>query len=309
MPIWKAGTFSKWKKTSDQPGNKPGNEPGNEPSEPSIDDVYNDVVNRIASRQEVTGKDTGTVDGGSRSGAGKQGGANQQRQFTNQTYNHTFTWKELMAQFISAPSSVVSTYQKVSRRTITSLTGADTTGAGAVKKGIRQEEEAFKLLFVFDSSGSMGGSVELALAEANRLIQQNYGDIDAALGVTFFANSAEYYAANLHAGNYWKISSFDDLDKPPTITKPINTLFQLAFTGGTDFNSGLAGELSKMAGKGYNVIMFTDTDIATDKDNWTHFLNFYKRHKQNMFLILNNNDSFNTVCKQLGSVPDTFSHL
>ena len=156
----------------------------------------------------------------------------------------------------------------------------------------------------------MTGIVDVALKEATGLINQNMENVHAALGVTFFANSPEHYAANLQDKSYWAIPSFNNLDKTPApgAERNIDELFNMRFSGGTNFSVALASELSIMASKGYNIIMFTDSDILIGS-NWRVFVDFYKNNKRNMFLIVNNNATFDAVCKQLGSVPNTFGSL
>ena len=219
-----------------------------------------------------------------------------------------FSWKELMAQFVTSQKAPESTYAKISKRSITGVATAVQTGAGVVKPGERQNEEAFKLLFVFDTSGTMYHAMPAALAEAENLITKNYDNVSGALGVTFFSDGADYYAANLADKKFWPVPSFTELDKRPLNTLPLAGLFRLRGGGGTDFNEALSSELAKMASKGYNIIMFTDADIMHG-NNWKVFVNFYKSYKRHMFLILSDNREYTAVCKKLGSQPGTFGHL
>lgn len=278
----------------------------------SIDDIYADLEQKFGNKKDTSGRQPTTPQKISSAGGGSttMGGPNKGREKIDKPAVPTYSWKELMSQFIMTQKKPENTYARVSKRSITGVTTAVATGAGVVKPGERQDEEAFKLLFVFDTSGSMGGVVGKALSEASSLVSQNFENVHAAMGVTFFADSPEHYAANLQDKAYWAVSSFNDLEKTPPAggQRDINELFRMTLSGGTNFSTGLASELSIMASKGYNIIMFTDSDILIGS-NWKVFLNFYKSNKRNMFLILNDRNTFDAVCKTLGSVPNTFGSL
>ena len=338
MATWAKGTYGPWSPDREpgdgedmqpgpgQPGQRrpgkgkgqgePGDgqgEPGDGSSgsgEPDIDSIYKDLENKFKGRGDSTGKEEAPERGPStgQGGSDYSNTQNQNRERIDKPVTPAFTWKELMSQFVMSQKRPESTYAKVSKRSITGVTTAVATGAGVVKPGERSEEEAFKLLFVFDSSGSMYNAVQVALVEAQNLINQNFDNVDAAVGVTFFAGSPEYYAANLSDKNYWPVASFNDLDKSSKLKRPIKELFSMRISGATNFSTALANQLGVLAGKGYNIILFTDSDIL-DGNNWKVFLNFYKNHKRNFFLILDSRHSFNAVCKQLGSVPNTFGSL
>lgn len=277
-----------------------------------IDDIYADLEQKFSGKKDTSGRQPTQPQRMGSGGGGNTtaGGPNKGRERIDKPAVPTYSWKELMSQFIMTQKKPENTYARVSKRSITGVTTAVATGAGVVKPGERQDEEAFKLLFVFDTSGSMGGVVSQALSEASTLVSQNFENVHAALGVTFFADSPEHYAANLQDKVYWAVSSFNDLDKtvPAASQRKIDELFRMTLSGGTNFSTGLASELSIMASKGYNIIMFTDSDILIGS-NWKVFLNFYKSHKRNMFLILNDRNTFAAVCKALGSVPNTFGSL
>ena len=300
-----------------QPGNEPG-EPGSTPPEDepsgegqgrSMDDLVSDLEKIMGERGDTK---EGDNPGAGLNGAAKpgKGGTNAPIARVEKELRPVFSWKTLMQQFISSQSEPETTYKKISRGAVTGVVSADEFGAGAVKPGERTTEEAFKLLFVFDSSGSMGGTIAIALAEASNLIAANFDNVDAALGVTFFASSPEYFAANLAEKKFWRIPTFKELDKmkTPATKFPLDGLFKLKISGMTDFSKAITNELSIMASKGYNVMFFTDSDIIYG-DNWTNFIAFYKAHRANMFLILNNANTYKQVITKLGSKPNTFGHL
>jgi hypothetical protein len=163
---------------------------------------------------------------------------------------------------------------------------------------------------VFDTSGSMSGTVQQALREAESLLKQ-LGKSSAAFGVTYFAGNHVSFAVDIGQNYYAPISNVADLTK--TIPKdkkkkPWKTVLTLDATGGTVFGKSLSGELANAAGSGYNIMIFTDTDILVG-DNWENFKNLFIKHKRNVFFIADSEGTWREVCKKLGQFPATFSHL
>jgi hypothetical protein len=219
-----------------------------------------------------------------------------------------FSWKELMQQFIMTQSSADTTYQKMSRRGISGIAAAAQTGAGAIVPGEKVEEQGFKLLFVFDTSGSMHHSVNVGLGEAQSLIKSNFDKVEGKVAVTFFADSPMYFIADLLTNRSWPVKDFTDIDRQPAAVNPLNAVFKIRSTGGTNFSPRMVSEISRVIGQGYNVIMFTDSDIAYG-NNWKNFLKLYTGHRSNIFLIVDSRYSFDLIAKKLGNVPSTFGVL
>ena len=225
-------------------------------------------------------------------------------------YKPAFSWKELVRQFVASQAPPETTYTRPSSRAATQIDIARQTGAAAIKPGERPGEEVFKLLMVFDTSGSMAGVIGPALAETRNLLSKMSTNIDSAIGITFFASAPIFFAANLRDNTAWPVPTFNAMSKPvpKTAKRPLNIVLQSSMAGGTDFSAGLAAELSGMASKGYNIVMFSDTDVLYG-DNWTNLVNLYKSHKQKFFFIADSSRSYNEIVKKLGVQPRTFGHL
>ena len=221
-----------------------------------------------------------------------------------------FNWSQLIRQFVGTVKTSELTRTKPSNRAATQVGIAQQIGVSAVQPGERPGEEVFKLLMVFDTSGSMHFAIPVALAETRKLLKTMSSNIDAVLGITFFADSYQNFAANLTQQIGWKIGSFTDLNKPvPALKKkPLNEVLSDYGSGGTNFSSKLSGELSSMAAKGYNVILFSDEGIM-DGHNWDHFVNLYKAHRQRFFFITNSSYNYTQIIKKMGIKPPTFGHL
>ena len=219
-----------------------------------------------------------------------------------------FTWRELMQQFIMTQSSADTTYQKISRRGISGIAAAAQSGAGAIVPGEKIEEEGFRLLFVFDTSGSMYHAVNTALGEAQNLIKNNFDRVEGKVGVTFFADSPMHFVADLTGDRSWPVKDFTEMDRQPATVNPLSAVFKIRGSGGTNFGPRMVSEISRVIGLGYNAIIFTDSDIAYG-DNWKNFLRLYTGHRSNIFLIVDNRSSFDMIVKKLGTVPSTFGVL
>jgi hypothetical protein len=285
-----------------------GNQPGSEKS--AIDKAIED---KLAKRKDASSEDLTKQQAAKKSQEPpkpvKTGNAGDL--YNDKTvYKPAFSWKDLIRQFVASQAPPETTYTRPSSRSATQVDIARQTGAAAIKPGERPGEDIFKLLMVFDTSGSMMGTIGPALAETRNLLSKMAPNLDAAIGITFFASQPIFFAADLKNNTAWTVPSFNDMKKPvpKTAKKPLNIVLQSSMSGGTDFSAGLAAEISGMASKGYNIIMFSDEDMLYG-DNWTNLVNLYKSHKQKFFFIADSSASYNAIVKKLGVQPRTFGHL
>jgi hypothetical protein len=183
-------------------------------------------------------------------------------------------------------------------------------GAAAIKPGERPGEETYKLAFVFDTSGSMSYAIQPALSEARNLLKQQTASSDSTLGICFFADRYLLLEANLLKNTAWKLDSFTNMGRPvpESAKQSLDDVFKSAYTGGTTFSSALVSELSKIAGQGYNVIIFSDTDLIYGA-NWENFLKLYNSYKTQVFFIAPDLRNYQAIIKHLGIKPNTFGHM
>jgi hypothetical protein len=222
----------------------------------------------------------------------------------------TFSWKELIRQFVSSAALPQSTYTKPSRRAATQISIAQQTGAAAIKPGEKPGEDVYKLIMAFDSSGSMGGVIGRALAETSALLRAQRSSLNPVIGITFFSDQPIYHAADLVTNQGWTIENLSDISKrvPGSQQKPLNSILTSAMGGGTDFSSELSSQLSSAASRGYNVILFSDGDI-TWSNNWTNFVQLYKSNPNKVFFIADSAITFKEIAAKMGAVPRTFGHM
>ena len=291
-------------------------------STPDPDKVHQDIADKLGRRQEIGSEEEAKNKAGQRpqssttpsSGTSKGGqmGDMSSREREIAAIVPRFNWKTLIKQMITA--SVTHTdvsYAKPARRSVSGAVIARATGSAAIKPGEKTlEEPQTKLMLVFDTSGSMYGDIPTVLAETQSLLKK-LGRLDNSIGLCFFADSAKYYMANMGKDVWHEIESTNELIKnAPSgkANKGWKSILTKASTGGTDFNSALAGNLNLVATAGFNVMIFSDEGI-NETDNFGHFKQLWQGHKDRLFFVSNNLSNFRATCQLLGQVPKTFGHL
>jgi hypothetical protein len=314
-------------KPGDQPGDgaeKSGEKPGDKPGQGDVNDpdkVHKDIEDKLKKRKEKGGNDSGTDragEGGSGEGGGRNGGglgrqgAAPELKKIEIPQTPKFNWKSLLSKCVTASVPHIDTsYAKPSRRSVTSVFTGAQIGAAAIKPGENNvEEPKNKLVFVFDTSGSMGYAIPTVLAETQNLLKKHGQSIDAVVGIAFFTEGVSYYEVNIGKDYYAEITDFSKLGKSEAKKriKGYKKVFSMASSGGTVLSSELTAQLSSTAGQGYNVMLFSDSDLTTGI-NFTNLSNLYNKHRSNIFFIADSKETYLMMCRQMGSSPKTFSHF
>jgi hypothetical protein len=234
------------------------------------------------------------------------------RKSQHDSYTPKFSWKDLIKKFVRSKSESYSTYSRPNPKIATQISIAQQIGSTAIKPGQEIKQDALKLLMVFDCSGSMSGFISPAIQETAMLIKQTKSQISGVMPVIYFSvGITASYGIDTKEGSYWDIPNhdFSNLAKKATNKQPLKNLLDTNVNcGGTVFTPDLANKISQLVTKGYNTIIFTDSDI-TYSDNWTTFINLYNSHKSNIFLITGNQPQFDIICKKMGFVPNNFAHM
>lgn len=281
-----------------------------DPSDDEDDALDQSIEDKLSQRKDETVDDMKKAAGKGKSGKPNMGGGAPQKLKPTVTASiKAVNWRELIRRFVSSAGPPERTYAKPNSRVATQVSIAQQVGATAVKPGDRTGEGVFKLIIVFDTSGSMSGTIGSALAETAAMLQKNKGTLNPIIGLTFFADNPLYLAADLISDTAWEIASFKDLRKgsPPTKV-PLSQALSSAMSGGTRFDSKLAGHLASMASQGYNVIVFSDSDIMYG-DNYSNFLSLYRAAGSKLFFIADSDQTFQALIAQMGVYPKTFGHL
>ncbi len=275
------------------------------------DAVHKDIESKLGGKSDSDEtKGPSGKDGNKQGGPG--GGPVDLNQVDTSQIKPKLSWRSILAKCVSSAKIVIETsYVKPSRRSVTGVAMAASLGAGPVKPGEKSnEEKSTKLVFVFDTSGSMGNTIATVLAEVQNLLKGHAKNLDVLFGVTYFASSAKYYEVNIAKNYYAEISDFTQLGKSEAVNRKPGFMhaFSIGGSGGTDFSSSLAGHLATAASSGFNIMTFSDSDI-TAGSNFANFQKLYSQARQHVFFIADSAATFTTMCNALGVVPNTFSHF
>jgi hypothetical protein len=304
-----------------EPGEgKPGSPSGDEPDP---DQVHKDIEDKLGKREEIGSKEEADKKAGSTGPSGRgtgaagtpgQGGRADLSDIESEVsrWRPRHNWRSLIKQLVtSSVAEIETTYAKPSRRAVTGISIARQTGAGALKPGEKTlDTQKAKMVFVFDTSGSMAAEVPRVLSEVRNLLAQ-LGKSDVDVGIVFFAGEYKSFVINVAKNNWAELNNPTDLldDKQPKKRqKGYKTVLGLGASGGTDFTTALATQLAQLAAGGYNVMIFSDSDIAHSQ-NVGNLQSLWTAHKEKIFSISVNLSTFQQVCQQIGVIPRTFSYL
>lgn len=337
MPTWAKGTFKKWSPSSGQPGQpgepsdqpgeaKPSDKPGEgAPSDQKVDDVHKDIEKKLSGRNEIGSdeeakeKEEQKEKAKPRKSPGKGGAPGtdsltdlESRKAEIDKIVPKMNWRSMIKMMVSSSiESIDTSYVKPSRRGLTGISVAAQTGAGALKPGEKIDEQKHnRVALVFDTSGSMWGTIPVVLAEVKTLLKQ-LGKSNYPITVVFFAGSADWYQVNLGDKSYHKINSVAEVGK--TLSKKdaspdYERLLTSAGSGGTNLSSSLVNGLDTLANMKYNVMIFSDSDLLYG-ENFKNLSYLWSKHRNSVFMIWDSLEVWRESCKQLGQIPKTFTYL
>jgi hypothetical protein len=313
------------------PGDGPQKPPGDSPAPPGdqpeidIDQIQKEVEEKLAKREEIETEEQLKAKqekadakrpqmAPPHTGQPGKGGMSDMENIEAEIlrFKPKFSWKALIKQLVSSavPQTDV-TYAKPSRRAVTGVAMAAQTGAGALKPGERvQEENKAKLVFVFDTSGSMHSEIPRVLAEVRNMLKQ-LGKSNVELGVVFYADGYETFVVNMVQDWYVQVPHIRSVMEPTdkkSHKKGWKSVFGMAATGGTTFSATMAQSLKELAQDGYNILVFSDADMLAP-ENFVNLKDLYQTHKAHTFFVGTNEFTFKKACEILGQVPRTFTYL
>lgn len=308
-------------KKPDQPGEeKPPEAPTAD--EVDVDKIHKEIEERLKKRNQLkdaeAAKKAGedhpdfTPGGGKAGSPGKGGGIGQLTGKVDPYAHPKYNWKQLVKQMI--PSGVpqpVSSYAKPSKKAATAMHIAGQTGSAALPPGMRADtSETRKLAFVFDTSGSMHHTISKAMVEIPPLIKS--ANFDAApIGVVFFAGDMRLFQINIRENTYQEVPSLadmsGDLKKVPK-KKNWKTVLTLQAGGGTEFKPSVLMEIKQLIDQGYNIVMFSDSDMLADQ-NWKNFVWLTVKHREHLAFIADTKSTWKSIVEKLKMNLPRFGYL
>lgn len=221
-----------------------------------------------------------------------------------------FKWKDLLERMVRDSDSTETTYQKVHRRNVTGVALAAQTGAGVVRPGEKVvPANLVKLCIVIDSSGSMSQNIKIAFANLNKLFAES--GISKTFALVEFSNTFRTYSCTMSGrgtGTATEVADVKEIKAATGGAVDLSVILSRHVSGGTNFNTALANHLGEFAKQKYNVLIMSDSDIATG-ENFQDFKKLYMAHRQNVFAIFDSASTFQTVAQKLGQASAHISHF
>lgn len=225
-----------------------------------------------------------------------------------------YKWDALLKKMIGETAYTLDqSYQKISRRAIGTMQQVITRGRGAVKPGEvkNPNKKKIKLAVIIDSSGSMSYVIKTVMANLDKLLVQRQGVTGVHDEFYLFIFSGDYDIYECTPGKSGHANNILDVDKhaPGPLGKlKLPEVLANHKSGGTVFSSGLAGQISKLASRGYNCLVVSDGDMLHGS-NFTNFKKLYDANRRHVWLLLDSNDTFTQFVSKMKEISNNASHL
>lgn len=225
-----------------------------------------------------------------------------------------YKWDALLRKMVTDLSFTVDqTYQKISRRAIGTMQQVILRGRGAVKPGDikNPSKKKIKLAVIVDSSGSMSYVIQTVMANLDKLLIQRQGTTGVNEEFYLFIFSGDYDIYKCTPGKSGMAENIDSVDSTKTGSLGkvrLSSVLSHHKAGGTVFSSKLAGEIKKLAGRGYNCLIISDGDMLSG-DNFTNFKELYEGNRKHVWLLLDSRPTFESFVKKLKEVSNNASHM
>mgnify|MGYP003605860845 CR=1 FL=1 len=232
-------------------------------------------------------------------------------------------WKKLIKSMIPKEKEVEEeSLTRMHRRTVGQLAlGADKV---SIKAGtIKGASPTQSLLFILDSSGSMGSVIDTISTELLRLIDKNKTFGIHNMYIIRFDSTYDVYKVKLDmkgskhtyqplANPLDIINSKKESDvKLKGTEKPIKELFQMRWGAGTEFPDAIFRIIKELLDQDFNQVIFSDTDIIWG-DNIVNLARACKLGMKKAYsfnVILDSERSYQSVKKALGGTYKYMSYL
>lgn len=205
------------------------------------------------------------------------------------------SWIKLLDKLISSVFGHVqdTSYQKISKRSISSITQAAQGMPGVIKPGdvLAPEGEQRKLVIVIDSSGSMQDKIGLIQSQIYTLIKKYSKGINEKFYVVKFSDSYNVYRCNIKDDNYIPVDISEIYSNKAhplkkDFTKGIAQLLSKSIGSSTNLSSSLSSALIQSTSKNNSVLLFSDSDIfdGSNSNNLKSILSHSKRNSIGVIL-------------------------
>jgi len=243
------------------------------------------------------------------------GSAKVDTSFTNKPVN----WKKVLKKMIPAPTQEMEDcYQKMSRDSVSSSVGALSTGSARIKAGECPDDPDKKgLCIIIDNSGSVSNIlngfnqeiIKLLINKKTKSMLENFYVIKFSDGFTTFK-------IDVNKGTFQEVKQVKDIfkkdgkkiDNKPKLKGaelPVKTkLFEKTFAAGTYYTPELHFVVNALHKANFNMILFTDDDLAYGGDNEKYLKKFYalgNKKKGSCAIFFTDKYSYANMGKKFGS--------
>jgi hypothetical protein len=263
--------------------------------------------------KEQGGKGRDGTGSGSKGGRGISNRLGKDNKFKQTEARPKMKWRELIARMVSSAATVEveTTYEKPHRNASIGIGLAATSGRpAALKPGERDaDEEAIKICFIVDSSGSMEHHLSAIYSNIAKAISMA-GDIAPEFLLMKFSESTSLYAANSERNIAVKTTVEDYLSGVDFTKNPmtIKQLFATAERGATNFTSAITSKIASLTGKGFNVMLFSDWDVLSGA-NLDEVKRALSIGGSNFYIVMDSLRSWREAQRQFKAMPDNVSCL
>lgn len=225
-----------------------------------------------------------------------------------------YKWDALLKKMVGESSYVMDqSYQKISRRAIGTMQQVITRGQGAVKPGDvkNPSKKKIKLAVIVDSSGSMSYVIHTVMSNLDKLLVQRQGVTGVHDEFFLLIFSGDYDIYECTPGKGGTANHITDVDKKtpgPSGKLHLTDVLSHHKSGGTVFSSELAGQIKKLASRGYNCLVVSDGDMLHG-DNFTNFQELYSGNRKHVWLLLDSATTFASFTTKMKEVSNNASHL
>ena len=234
-------------------------------------------------------------------------GSGGAKEFDYSKVRPTFTWKKLLDKMIVDMSSTTEeTYQRPNRRNITGVHLSAQMGAAAMKPGEVPLENALKLGFVVDSSGSMLHALTTVYSNLNNLLKTHEAARKSDFFLLKFDSSHQIFKCNFQKSSAFKIETLD-LKAKSTENVGLQKAFTTTTSGGTVFDGAVVHDVEVLLRKKFNVLIMSDSDILHGQ-NFENFARLLNQHNH-LFVILEDRETFENACKLLKKIPRNLTYF
>lgn len=293
-----------------------------------IDDAMKEAEEKMKNRDDGnTTNNTTDILNGKQGGSGVNsandaqnkgvgdGSAKVDTSYTSKPVN----WKKVLKKMVPAPTvEMEDCYQKMSRDSISSAVGAVSTGSSRIKPGECPDDQDKKgLCIIIDNSGSVSSVlngfnqqiIKLLINKKTKAMLENFYVIKFSDGFTTFKIDVE-------KGTFQEVKQVKDIfkkdgkqiDMKPKLKGPelpVKTkLFERTFAAGTYYTDELHFVVNALHKVNFNMILFTDDDLAYGGDNEKNLKKFYalgNKKKGSCAIFFTDQNSYNKMGQKFGS--------